>query len=81
MITIELLVLAMSYLIGASVSSAILLMTFEDYWMEATHACVFVTMLGGMKGSRRVLAKLSLMMFPDDTVKDLHVSTRTEFMW
>ena len=56
-------------------------MAFEDVWTEATHACVFVIMLGVLRGGRRVLAKLSLMMLPDDTVKAPHVSTRTEFMW
>ena len=49
--------------------------------MEATHACVFVIMLGGLRGSRSVLAKLSLMMSPYDNVKASHVSARTEFMW
>ena len=81
MITIGLLVLVTYNLIGASVSSEILLMTFEEFWTEATHACIFVIMLGGLRGSRCVLAKLSLMMLPDDTLKASHVSTRTEFMW
>ena len=53
---------------------------FQDVWTEATHASVFVIMLGVLRGSRQVLAKLSLMMLPDDTVKAPHVSTRTEFM-
>ena len=52
MITIGLLVLVTSNLIGENVSYAILLMTFEDVWMEATHACVFVIMLDGLRGSR-----------------------------
>ena len=42
--------LVISNLIGASVSSAILLMTFEEFWTEATHACVFVIMLVGIRG-------------------------------
>ena len=56
-------------------------MTFEYFWMEATHSCVFVIMLGGLRGGRVVLEKLSLMMLPVDAVKDSHVSTRIEFMW
>ena len=52
MMTIELLVLVVSNLRGASVSFVIYLMPFEDVWMEATHACVFFIMLGGMRGSR-----------------------------
>ena len=79
--TIGLLILVVSNLIGASVSYVICLMTFEDVWMEATHACVFVIMLGGLRGSRRVLAKLYLIMLQDDTMKASHVSTRTDFMW
>ena len=81
MITIGSLVLVESNLIGASMSSEILLMPFEYVWVEATHACVFVIVLGGIRGARWVLAKLFLMMFPADTVKASHVSTRTEFMW
>ena len=45
-----------------------------------TCLCIFI-MLGWMKGSRLVLSNVSLMMLPADTVKDSHVSTRTEFMW
>ena len=75
MITIGLLVLVLSNWIGASVSSEILLMPFEDVWIEATYVCVFVFVLGGLRGSRWFLAKLSLMMFPYDTVKAYHVST------
>ena len=56
-ITTGSLVLVVSTLTGASVSSAIWLMPFEDVWVEATHACVFVFMLGGLSGSRWVLAK------------------------
>ena len=52
MITIGLLVLVNCKLISASVSYAILLMTFEEVCTEATHACVFVIMLGGLRGSR-----------------------------
>ena len=81
MITIGSLVLVVSILIGASVSSVIWLVPFEDVWMEATHACVFVIMLGGLRGSRWVLAKLSLMILPADNVKASYVSTMTEFMW
>ena len=44
-------------------------MPFEDFWAEATHAYVFFIMLSGMRGGRLVLVKLSLMMFPADTVK------------
>ena len=51
MITIGLLVLVVSNLIGESVSYEILLIPFEEFWMEATHACVFVIMLGGMMWS------------------------------
>ena len=61
-------------------SSAILVIPFEEVWTEATHACVFGISLGGLRGGRLFLAKLSLMMLPDDTVKASHVSTRTEFM-
>ena len=56
-------------------------MPFEEVWKEATHACVFFIMLGVLRGGRLVLSKLSLIMFPDDTMKDSHVSTRTYFMW
>ena len=48
-------------------------MPFEGFWMKATHACVFVFVLGGMKGGSWVLVKLSLMLFPADTVKASHV--------
>ena len=48
--TIGLLVLVVINLIGASVSSVILLIPFEDVWMEAIHACVFVIMLGALRG-------------------------------
>ena len=56
-------------------------MPFEDFWTEATHDCVFVIMLGGLMGSRQVLTNMSLMMLPDDTVKDSYFWTRTEFIW
>ena len=49
MITIVSLVLLNCNLIGASVSSTISLMPFEDVWTEATHACVFVIMLGVLR--------------------------------
>ena len=62
-------------------SSEISLVPFEDFWMEAKHAYVFVIMLGVMRGGRRVLAKLYQMVLRDDTMKAYHVSTRTEFMW
>ena len=81
MTTTGFLVLFACNLIGASVSYVILLMTFECFWKEDTHACVFVIVLGGLRGSRQVLAKMSLMILPDDTVKAYHVSTRTYFMW
>ena len=81
MITIGSLVIVTYNLIGASVYYAILLMHFEEFCTEAIHACVFVIVLGGLKGSRLVLAKLPLMMLPDYTVKASHVSNRTEFMW
>ena len=45
-------------------SSEILFMPFEEVCTEATIACVFVIMLGGLRGGRRVLAKLSTMMLP-----------------
>ena len=50
MITIGSLVRVVRNLIGAIVSSSILLTTFEDVWMEDTHACVFVIVLGGLRG-------------------------------
>ena len=81
MITIGSLLLVVSNLIVASVSSQIYFMPFEDVWMEATHACVFFIMLGGLRGSILVLENLYLMMFTADTVKASHVSTMTEFMW
>ena len=56
-ITMGSFVLVVSNFIVASVSSAIWLMHFEDVWMEATHACVFVIMLGGLRGGWRVLSK------------------------
>ena len=56
-------------------------MPFDGVWMEATHDCVFATMLGGLRGSIGILEKLYLMMLPVDNVKDSHVSTRIEFMW
>ena len=79
-ITIGSLVLVVSKSIGANVSSEISLIPFEDFCMEATHSCVFVIMLVGLRESRRVLVKLSLMMLLADTVKAYHVSTRTEFI-
>ena len=51
MITIGSLVLIVGNLIGEIVSSAILFVYFEDVWMEATHACVFVIILGGLRES------------------------------
>ena len=80
-ITIGSLALVVTNLICANVSSTISLIPFEDVWIEDTYACVFVIILGGQRGGRRVLEKLSLMMFPADTVNDSHVSNRTEFMW
>ena len=76
MISIGSLILVTCNLIGASVSSIIRLMPFEEVWKEATHVCVFFIMLSGLRGSRRVLEKLYLMMLPDDTVKASRVSTR-----
>ena len=52
MITIGSLVLFVINLIGANVSFDILLVPFEDVWMEATYACIFVIMLLGLRGSR-----------------------------
>ena len=72
-ITIGLLGLVTCNSIGASVSYVILSMPFGDVWTEAKHAYAFVIMLGGPRGSRWVLAKISLVMFPDDTVKYSHV--------
>ena len=62
-------------------SSAIQFMPFEEVWTEATIACVFVIILGGLRVIRWVLAKLSTMMLPDATLKASHASTRTAFMW
>ena len=56
-------------------------MPFEDVLVEDTHACVYFIMLVGLRGSRRVLANIDMMMLPADTVKASHVLTRTEFMW
>ena len=50
MITIGSLVLVVINLIIASVFSAILLVPFEYVWVEASHDCVFVIMLGGLMG-------------------------------
>ena len=81
MVTIGLLVLVVSNLIGASVSFEILLVPFEYFWMEATHDCIFVIMLGGIRGGRWILANLSLMMFLADSVKVYHeVSTSPLFV-
>ena len=80
-ITIGSLVLVVSNLICASVSYEISLMPFEDVFIEATHACVFFIVLVGLRGSRLVLAKLSLIILSADTMKASHVSTRTEFIW
>ena len=51
----------------------------DNFWrfLEDTHACVFVIFLVWLRDSRLVLEKLSLMMFPDDTLKYYHVSTKT----
>ena len=57
-------------------SSAILVMPFEDFWMESTHSSIFVFILGGIRGGSRVLTEMSLMLLPDYTVKDSHVLTR-----
>ena len=80
-ITIGSLVLVTCNWIGASVSSDIWFMPFEEVCMEATHACVFVIVLGGLKGCRWVGAKLSTMMLSDDTLESSHASTRIDFMW
>ena len=77
MITIVSLVLVTCNLIGASVSYAILFMPFEEVWTKDTHDFVFVIILGGLRGSRLIIAELYLMMLPDNTVKAYHVSTRT----
>ena len=79
--TIGLLVLFISNLICAHVSSAIWLMPFEYFWIEATYACIFFIMLVGLRGSRWVLYKPSLMMLPADTLKASHASTKSEVMW
>ena len=47
--------------------------------MEATHACVFVIMLGGLRESIWVLSNMSLIMLPDYTLKFSRVSTRAEY--
>ena len=49
--------------------------------MEAAHAWLFVVNLVGLRGDSFVLENLSLMMFPDDTLKASHASTKTDFMW
>ena len=79
--TIGSLILVVIKLIGAIVTSTILLMTFEYFWMEATHTYIFVFVFVGLRVSSWVLVKLSLMVFTADTVKDSHFSTRIEFMW
>ena len=61
-------------------SSAILLMNSECVWIEDTHACVFVLILGGLRGGIQVLEKLFSMMFLADTMKASHVSNMTDFM-
>ena len=53
----------------------------EDTWTEAENAWVFVVNLVGMMGSSFVFTNISLMMFPADTLKMSHDSTKTEFMW
>ena len=52
MVTIGLLVLAICNLIGESMSSVISFMPLEEVWTEATHACIFVIVLGGIRVSR-----------------------------
>ena len=52
----------------------------EDTWMEAAHSWVFVVKSGGLKGGSFVLPKLSLMMFPSDTLKASHALTKMKFM-
>ena len=53
----------------------------EDTWTEAAHAWVFVVKSGGLREGRFFLTKLSLTIFPSDTLKAPHASTKMEFMW
>ena len=50
MVTIGSLVLVTCNLIGASMSSSIWYMPFEEVWAETTHACVFFYHVGWAKG-------------------------------
>ena len=50
MIAIILLVIFVRNLIGVGVAFGILLIYFEVIWMESTHACVSVIMLGALRG-------------------------------
>ena len=71
--------------IGATVWRDILLIYSaldpEDTWLEAAHAWVFCTKSIGLRGCRIVFAKLSLMMFPSETLKVYYASIKMEFMW
>ena len=53
----------------------------EGTCVEAAHAWVFVVKFGGLRNNSFVFTNISLMMFPADTSKVSHASTKMEFMW
>ena len=53
----------------------------EETCTEATHDWVLVDNLWGMRGGRFVFTNIPLMLFPDDTLKPYHTSTKIKFMW
>ena len=56
----------------------------DAFWrcLDGGYTCLCICFrVGESEWGSWVLEKLSLMMFPEDTVKAYHVSTRTEFVW
>ena len=52
----------------------------EETWIEENYAWVLVEKLLGLRVSISVFFKLSLMMFPEETLKASNASTKIEFM-
>ena len=52
-----------------------------EIWLPKSQAWWFVPMSGSERGRRCVFLKYLWVIVVDDSLKDSHVSTRTEFMW
>ena len=48
----------------------------EDTWTEAENSWVFVVESGGLRGRSLIFTKVSLMTFPDNTLKASHDSSK-----